>query len=230
MIRAYISSNLLPVDEQEDARALAENLTTLAKLAKDFEACFALVVLVHLNKQNAADKLPDNEILNAWEMIALRNGAMTAYGFQEVLQALNVHLRSATTLRSLTDIGLKRSGSKRFEEAFPQTTLARFAAAHPGEHGATKAKVQKNSVNGPIKTPMFHIGAGVTNVFISDAVLRKSDSITYSSTVNGKYVSYEISEQKCLEFYRATNEIWNAFAAVMSPFEIPFPQAVTAQQ
>ena len=234
MRSAHIANRLLPWNEHNDAFQLGSSLSTLAELAVDFEYSYRLTLVTEINRRQAEEEcaagiIDDTvrketcEMLHSWELMALRNGSMVAYGFQEVLQTLNGSLKSATHLRSLCDQRLKRAGRKTFEEAFPQISPARHAAAHPGEHGATKSKIDKNSTTDEFESMGNKIKGGGGSIFVSDMVVRSGNAITYSSTLNGKFVTYELSEKTCWKFYRAANEIWSSFAAVITDFEIPFP-------
>jgi len=240
-MRPQLDSRLFPTTERDDAEGVMQNLDDLQSHALEFEHSFALAFTVLMNRQRDKerakaggqrfDSLSENgKMLNSWQLMALRNGAILAYGYQEILQALNGHLGAAPVLQSLVDTKMKRRGSKRFKDTFPQITGARTAVAHPGEFGSTRKKMAENATKERIHTQAGSFGGGGGTTFINSMIMSNGDVFSFGSTFRGRFVQYELSRRTCIALCHATDEIWTAFSPVIQQFQLPFPRAGVPQQ
>ena len=127
------------------------------------------------------DKEKETRYLTHCKMIALRDGAISIYNFYKFMQSIDDNINTNPQLRSTIKIDEKRMAKKLFESYFPFCEELRHGVAHMGEFYSTSDDLAS------------HGGGSINNMI----------DRTYSTSVNGKKVSYILSQQTHANLLRA---------------------------
>lgn len=128
--------------------------------------------------------------LSSWQRIAARTSAIQVYDIYQVTHALNKIIKSHQTIKNLVDLKSKNEAAKLFSQVFPHFGESRNVSAHYGEFYSTKEKVEKHSMKAPLNDPLMK-GSGTFS--ISGMMDLHPEGCIFSSTVNGKLISSELS-------------------------------------
>lgn len=197
-------TNALPEAEQNDGKAIAQNLDALRRCVEEFGS--ALEIFDHAEiippepiRENVGDE--DYPALKAdfkarflslvrWQLLAARSGALSIYEFHRIEQAIDLLVSRCPTIKSQIDKNARSEAAKIFAESFPHFADVRVAAAHGHELNATPEKADRNCM-ATTRVPGLVNGDTESQVLISDAMLGRK----YINTLSGKIVSYELSKR-----------------------------------
>jgi len=210
----YIDHNSLPEEERKASRVVEENLRALLDLVEDFRS--TLDLFNHVNTLEPDPAAPHRR--GRWSEIAGRNGALVVYGFWQVMEAINA--LKAPTLWQRADVQERRTGDSLFTARFPQIAAIRISAAHPGELSATPQERKKHGLNEAVENQMISVAAN-SGTFIESMMVVAGKKMTYSSSVKGKLVSYELSEESA----QALEQIVGQYLVAFMPLEDPKSRA-----
>ena len=179
-----ISLKDIPFEEYDAVESIQSNFSTLESLARGFRETVELYLFT-----NACSKKFEAEVdsywgeNSGWYQIAARNGAISAYSFLRVLEA--VKSAPCPTVWSMIDSSSKKITTKLFANEFPKVSGIRQSTAHPGELTKNKKERQRHSLNN-----------NGSELYISGMMQISDNGMIVSSTFEGKMVDYELSLQK----------------------------------
>ena len=179
-----ISLKGVPFEEYDAVDSIQSNFSTLESLARGFRETVDLYLFT-----NACSKKFQAEVdsywheNSGWYQIAARNGAISAYSFLRVLEAVNS--APCPTVWSMIDTSSKKIATKIFASEFPKVSGTRQSTAHPGEFTKSKKERQRHSLNN-----------NGSELYISGMMQTSDNGMIVSSTFEGKMVDYELSLRK----------------------------------
>lgn len=179
-----ISLKGVPIEEYDAIDSIQSNFSTLENLARGFRETVDLYLFT-----NACSKKFQSEVdrywhdNSGWYQIAARNGAISAYSFLRVLEAINS--APCPTVWSMIDSTSRKIATKLFASEFPKVSGIRQSTAHPGELTKSKKERQRHSLND-----------NGSELYISGMMQVSDNGMIVSSTFEGKMVGYELSLRK----------------------------------
>ncbi|WP_156477605.1 hypothetical protein [Sphingomonas sanguinis] len=231
------------VEDREKLNIISRNIYSLESLTKEFASCLDLTLtcnsiidkLYHDRKKDIAeyDQVgPDGYINDAsawskyreqqnrydgWARIAVRSGALAAYGYQEVMQSLSNNIAQCQSVAVAIDRSEQGRIVESFKRAFPTISGARTSAAHPGEFGSTSNKIDKHVLKSSITTDNYRINGDGINFFIDGDIQFDGNGATYTATFKGKMVEYNLRVES-LTTLRQLTERWKKLFSMFDPW------------
>lgn len=171
------------------ATALSLNLSRLKSLCDQLQSSNDL--FDHTSRLLSRPSFLEREAawrqFGRWQNIAARNGALVIYDFSQVSQAIGALAAKCPTLFGKLDRDSAKKANTMFNRAFPDFGAVRQAAAHAGEHGAYPADLENDIARDGID--IQGINSNVPTM-VSGTLFNR----TYAWTINGRTVSYELSQ------------------------------------
>jgi hypothetical protein len=131
---------------------------------------------------------------------------MTIYHFGRTLHYVRAALGSCPTANSLVDPAPLRLTSKKFDAQFPDFISLRHAIAHASDLWKNVTSFIKNALTGVLAGLPIVIARGA-RVVIRNSLFNQQ----YSTTFEGRLVSYEISAETLRRLIIIKNEFYSAF-------------------
>lgn len=231
------------VEDREKLNFISRNIYSLESLTEEFASCLDLTLTCNsiINKialdrqENIAniDQVgPDRYINGAeawskyreqqnrydgWARIAVRSGALTAYGYQEVMQSLNNNIAQCQSVSVAIDRNEQGRIVESFKRAFPTISGARTSAAHPGEFGSTSNKIDKHVLKLSVTTDNYRVNGDRINFFVDGDIQFDNNGATYTATFKGKIVEYNLRIES-LTTLRQLTERWKKLFSMFDPW------------
>ena len=201
-----------PPEEAGAIRQLQENVWSMAAFIKKFRAA----VLLFDHCEHRRSKLGSDEeaarLLKDWQMIAARDGAMSIYHFGKMWTVMPTLVRQAPTLWArMNQTAFNQVGGS-FEQGFPQWALVRKGIAHMGDFRKAANRVAEHVTADDILLPDVTVRSSA-ETYVSDCLSGR----TYVSTVEGKVVRYDISNETLGSLCGVYDLIVEAFRPVSAP-------------
>jgi hypothetical protein len=189
-----IDRSALPEKECEAAESIERNLSSLASLTDGFRLHVDMYLDLFLRKQ-AVGRDDPNELLKfvAWMRGAARLGALDAYSFSMVMQAVNE--TKAPTIWAKSDMEARKRATKLFAAEFPLIAAVRQAAAHVGELSKSAAEENRHRLKQAVENERMLVGPD-SGIFMPSFVHAEPNRAIYSATFQGKMSEYELSDAK----------------------------------
>lgn len=187
-------------EEQEEVRIVEDHLRRLVSYAEDFSSALSLF--------NFCQQF-DHRLTGNWSFVAARDGAMTIYHIGKTIELTRSGLKRAPTLSALTSTDTLIDAGKRYRQAFPTFEKVRHAVSHSSELFRDKENIAKNAFSGSYDDGYVRIEDS-TNVVVSNGLMGRN----YTNTIDGKIISYEISEATKTTVYDCVNTFISAFKPV----------------
>lgn len=200
--------------EREEVRLVEDHLQRLVRYAEDFSAALSLF--------NFCQQF-DHRLTGNWSFVAARDGAMTIYHTGKTMELTRAALKRTPTLEALTSTAPLSQAGKTYRQAFPTFEKVRHAVSHSSELFRDKESVARNAFSGSYDDGLVRI-ENSTNAVVSNSLLGRN----YTNTIDGKIVSYEVSEATKTKVYECVNTFVSAFRAVYLTHshwpEVPSPR------
>lgn len=182
----------LPEDERESARFCEGNLMLLIRETQKFASALSLFEFAHgCGKSD-------------WAMIAGREGAVTLYNCDKIVDSFGELFARSPNLKSLIDQVELSSARKCFKKAFPHADAIRNGVTH-FEIMTTPERREKNRSKKPYESNRIKTAGGT----LYDVL----DGRRYLTTINGNIIGYELASES-LEILQATvRGHWRALVA-----------------
>ncbi len=185
-------------DEHRSAAAkLVQSLLSVARYASDFRHAVELFELSRRRARtlgrNRSAGIGDDSLhmrYESWMLMAARDGAITLYNFRHALDNSTMHLKTCGDINGKASQSDIRALKARFEARFSTFTRIRHGVAHEAEFSG---QPNKHAVIGGIEN--IH-GSGLSFGLGDESIVHIPGALvgdTYTATVNGKLVGYEIN-------------------------------------
>jgi hypothetical protein len=213
MDSVLIDRNALPPEEHSAANSIQQNLMTLQANAEEFRQSANLYLFAHTRKL----LVHEQDMRQSFEMIAImkiagRNGAVVAYSFSRIMEAINC--TKAPTIWAKADKTEKQKATKLFAKEFPSINAVRHSAAHPGELMKNADEEARHRLRQPLVHPAVQMGGPS---YIESLMHASNDALRFGSTFEGQFREYELSLAKadvldavashyCRTFYPLENQ------------------------
>ena len=197
--RLYVKG--LPEEERDAADTLFFLILDLDKYACNFEAAINLFEFARAEALTAGH----NQAVQ-WSFIAARDGAMTIYHFGQALQHMRNTLGLCPTVKSLVDPRVLRLAGKKFNSRFRDYESLRHAVAHSGDFWRQGVDVIRNAMK-KLRVGPFVLVSKNAHVVIRESLLDRR----FTTTIEGRQVSYEISGETLKNLVGIKDEIFSAF-------------------
>lgn len=201
-------------DEQEEVRIVEDHLQRLVSYAEDFSAALSLFNFC---------KQFDVRLTGDWAFVAARDGAMTIYHIGKTIELTRAALKRTPALSAMVSTDTLSEAGKKYRQTFPTFEKVRHAVSHSSELFRDKKHHEKNSFSGSYDDGYIRVEDSAS-VVISNGLMGRN----YTNTIDGKIVSYEISEATKHVVYDCVNTFMSAFKPVYESqslwSEIPAPR------
>lgn len=194
----------LPPEEHQAAWEIESNLSTIQMLSQEFRQSAHLYLFSHGRQTLHADQLRD---MIGLQKIAGRNGAVVAYSFARIMEAINS--TKAPTIWAKADKAERTKATKLFAREFPSIEHIRHSAAHPGELRKNPAERARHELKGPIAHRIIQSTGG--GVYIESAMEAGPDSLVFSATIYGELREYQLSLAKADVLDTVANHYFRTF-------------------
>jgi len=131
---------------------------------------------------------------------------LTIYHFGQALQYIRDGLGACPTARSQIETNLLKLAQKKFNAYFSEFEDLRHAIAHVSELWKNVQNFAKNAITGHI-SGSIQITAMNASVVIRNNLVRRK----FSTTIDKRLVSYEISAETLNKLISVKNEFYSAF-------------------
>lgn len=178
----------LPAAEQEAARHLTHSFMLLEEFASRF---LTAGDIFHTSvRQSIFSQGRERSRHVSWSFLACRDGAMTINHFGRTIEHIMSYAGQQPTIFAMVDRKPIRSARKLLRKTFPKFEAMRNAVAHAADNVSTPDRVKRNRASGIDKAGPFLVNPSITldlkeNVF----------GTTFTSTYDGKLVSYEMTHE-----------------------------------
>jgi hypothetical protein len=194
-----ISIDVLPEAERVEAESLNANFWALLDYVQDIraDALLAEQALKHLDEQPV--------LVSRWPVIAARDGAMMIFHVGQTLNAYDGILSICPTINALVDKNALREAKARFAEHFPDYAAVRHGVAHQADQGFNGHRRNIHAAtyyDRPLYLPRL------------SHVREAYDRGRLHMTVNGKAVSYVLSQETANDLASVVTLICKAFSPV----------------
>jgi hypothetical protein len=201
-------------EEQEEIRIVEDHLRRLVQYAEDFSSALSLF--------NFCEQF-DHRLTGKWPFVAARDGAMTIYHIGKTIELTRAALKRTPTLAVIALGDVLADAGKKYRQAFPAFEKVRHAVSHSSELFRDKEHRAKNAFSGSYDDGYIRI-EGATNVILSNGLMGRN----YTNTIDGKIISYEISEGTKIIVYDCVNTFISAFKPAYDTYspwpEVPAPR------
>jgi hypothetical protein len=210
------SFEALPPEEREAAYWVRKNLDVMHHQLTRFRAALILFNnCLHLTfglidqgreKDNVDAGL---DLPSQWTGMACRDGILSTYNISEMMQAVDAAVSKCPTLKDHRDTNLSKKARNILAEAFPRLELARHGAAHGAKFSATERSRRHHAAKDGLQGPLISAPAGGV-IYVSDTI----HGSTFSATVEGKLVSYDLTPESFAALRLAVGHAWDSFNPV----------------
>lgn len=182
----------LPEGERDPAASIEQNLVALQNNAEEFRQTVDLYRFAHARERHLSqlDRGQRRDMI-ALVKIAGRNGAVVAYSFSRLMEAINA--TKAPIMWSKADMAEKKKATRLFASEFPSIAAIRQSAAHPGELAKNSVEQERHRLKAPLEHPAVQATEGV---YIEGLMHAAPDSLNFGATFEGKLAQYELSMAK----------------------------------
>ena len=174
----WLTGTGVPEQEQPGVHAISVNLMRLYTCVEDYAAAFALLEECQLAERETMTTLPAGALspikvrqaLARRGRIAHRDSILTVYHFWTALTGISASIGTSLSVLQSLNRNLMAEARQEFEATFRPKDIvdARDSVAHAADPGKTPSKTAEHAVDGPFQQAGISIGAGVTNVIISN--------------------------------------------------------------
>lgn len=182
----------LPEEEREAATSIERNLMALQNNAEEFRQTVDLYRFAHAREAllSQSDREQRRDMI-ALVKIAGRNGAVVAYSFSRLMEAINA--TKAPVLWSKADMAEKKKATRLFAGEFPSITAIRQSAAHPGELAKNSAEQGRHRLKSPLAHPAVQTTEGS---YVEGLMHAAPNSLNFGASFEGRLAQYELSMAK----------------------------------
>lgn len=190
---------MLPEEERETAYAVRSNLSSMDMIVTQFESALKLFDFAESEFVRLADagelsleddlaRVEHNRLMASWNMIAARFGAITIYELYQLFQTIDTLTAACPTVAGMIDTEARKRAARMFAASFPDFAPTRNFAAHGSEMTAHPDDAKRHTAT-ELDIPEILMGEG-SSALISGCLFGRK----FSSTYNGRVVSYELSQ------------------------------------
>jgi len=201
-------------EEQEEILIAENHLDRLVKYAEDFSAALSLF--------NFCNQF-HHRLTGEWLFVAARDGAMTIYHIGKTMELTRAAIKRAPSLAAMVLEEPLSEAGKKYRTSFPTFEKMRHAVSHSSELFRDRDSHAKNSFSGSYNDGYIAI-ENSHRVVVANSLLGRK----YTNTIDGKIISYEISEPTKLIVYDCVNTFLSGFKLVYDTFshwpEVPTPR------
>jgi hypothetical protein len=180
---------------EDDAAALHSlngHLSSLASFSDEMTAAVALFDFSTAHEQICH---------RHWPMLAAKSGAMNLRNFRHALVKVLSIAGSIPALRPLLDTASLKEALNHFDSQFSRVELLRHAVAHPENYSNPRKDVRnREPIN--LRGKMI-MGPGNK---VKDALVGR----TYASTIDEKFLTYELDAETALTLVSVTKRVYTA--------------------
>jgi hypothetical protein len=197
----------LPEAEQQVIYHLRDNLSSLGRFVESLRSAVALFdVTPRISQQQNDDAA--KTLVQEWSFIAARDGAMMIYHFGKVWQVIPALVKQSPLVdRHVNPAELKAVG-RAFETSFPTWAAVRKGVAHMGDFSKDAGNVAAHATDDPINVP--GMSGQAAGLYVSNSIFNQ----TYTATVDGKVVTYEVTSETVSRLEAIRDMVWNIFDTV----------------
>jgi hypothetical protein len=222
---SHIDYNDLPENEHDMARHIQGQLSDLESYIQKFKAAIDLFDYCDLKlneydvehrKRKAENHTAGREWRKAtrhlwenylnWKHLATRDGAMTIFHFAKTLIAAKAIFGKAPTLKSKINLDASKKSGRLFNTYFPDFETIRHTIAHTAELKESLEKRDNSAINSGFQQGGLTIAEG-TNTLVSGVIGGR----TFSSSIDGKMVSYDLSNETLAKLKEVQDQFLIAF-------------------
>ena len=214
----WILTTVFPECEQEAARHVADNLSALDQCVEELAAANALFDHCEWNSSDPPDggsrsleemqsRHKHNSLLMRWSFIAARIGAMTIHDFYRISQLTSGLRPQCPSLFEHVDNTTWGEANSLFQRSFKDFGALRQNAAH-GERYATPDRTARAYSDEPLIASSGHTVA--SGLSVRNGLINR----TYTTALDGRYVSYNLDQATVDALRRVADLIFEAFRPV----------------
>jgi hypothetical protein len=198
--------------EQENIRAIDNNVRNMEKYVGHFHAALTLFDYCLSSRQNLdlRKNTDEGHLLVSWRRVAVRDGVMTIFHFGKAFAGLRACRRLCPISWEKVDGAKLKDAGKLFDAHFAGHGNLRHAVAHSAELTDSPQSYDKNSFTGSHEGAGFSIDHSV-GAMVEDFL----NGRTYTTTHEGKFVCYDISNETLQKLVEVSRLVYDALGPLL---------------
>lgn len=185
-----IPIHAFPEEEKDAARQLQTSVTEVEMQRSSFHAALSLYDYCSIGVTTALERgdFGTRKLFGSWQLIAMRDGAMTINHFWHALHGANGAIAKCPTLSPLVRRDSLGKAFDLYREAFPRSEAVRHGVAHSAEMTKNQKQFTRHASEGSWNAPGIDIEGD--QIFFGGSAANRE----FITNFEGVIVSYELSQ------------------------------------